>query len=115
MIWEKFGSEFFAPLHFKLFPGVKYWKKVTNFPMVISHFQKLMLAYAPLQEDLNQTIADDNLTPAQMHQVKELHFLLDYAIPTVGVESATHKIFVKYICATYFVQIYLYKSFFVLL
>ena len=91
--------------------------------MVISHFQKLMLAYAPLQEDLNQTIADDNLTPAQMHQVKELHFLLDYAIPTVGVESATHKIFVqiylykillcKYICAKCFVQIYLYKTFIV--
>ena len=83
-LYEKFGSELFAPLHFKLFPGVQYWKKVTNFPMVISHFQKLMLAYAPLQEDLNKTIAENNLTREKMHQVKELHFILDYAIPTVG-------------------------------
>ena len=82
-VWEKFGGELFAGMHFTLYPGTTYYKKTTNFPAVIAHFQVLMLAYGPLQEDLNRTIAENRLSPQQMHQVKELHFILDYAIPTV--------------------------------
>ena len=87
MVWEHFGAEFFAKLHFILYPARTYYKKTFNFPATIAQFQMIMLAYGPLQENLNKTIEENRLTPEKMLQVKELHFLLEYAIPTVPSDS----------------------------
>ena len=82
-VWEKFGGELFAQMHFTLYPGTTYYKKTHNFPAVIANFQMLMLAYEDFQEDLNRTIAENRLSLDKIHQLRELHFILDYAIPTV--------------------------------
>ncbi len=82
-IWQTFGREIFAPLWHHLYPGHVFYMNPGSLANVLSHLLFLCLSRDQVQADLSKVLQTPDLSYDCEVMAKDLHFLLNMAIPVV--------------------------------
>ena len=83
VVWSSFRQDVFGPLFHHLFPGGMFYEKPTSLPMLLSHFQWIMLSYPAIQAALDSVLGMVELKANIKVAAQDLKFLCEFAIPVV--------------------------------
>lgn len=99
VLWKTYAREFFAPMFHFLYPGTEFYVENKNFPQLLAHLQMVQIAYAAVRPKLLKVLENPPIRHDGLLAAKELHFILDFAIPTVSAVFVCHSTFIPTQCS----------------
>lgn len=86
-IMQVFGKDLIAPMFHHLFPDREYAPEKMSLPAMTTFLTQIRLAYPRFQQQLNTSLARNDITSRQRHVLTNLSDLCEFFIPSVQFEA----------------------------
>jgi hypothetical protein len=89
-IWVKYSNTVFGPMWHELYPDAIFFRGKTPLPGLIMHLLYVMYSYPKWKDNLRLALLKESVDEKHRVFLKDLEFLVEYAIPQVCTRTHTH-------------------------